>query len=594
MPNARAGGGAVPEPETNGTLCFGGCAHGLKEQAVSVAWSRTAKDRFTMQLRVPKTAWMASDGPHPLANGTYRIGIQCVGVQIRGCGLAPSEASTTLRLTAIGRQHCTTKSCGRIVLSSGTVSPGQEVRFHGWAPLSEIIGSPFPYSIVLVPGKLYSSALIAPHSPYPQIGQVQQNFDGTFRGSLRLPAALPGAVQVTSGTYTLALQGFFSQPSFTAVTFAPVQIRVRPAEPWSALGALRPLRATWSADLSGATPVADPADRSHLAYCQNGVIHFSPNAGHTWSVVPVAGAVELSATTNYHLTPSPNAPSQVSCASVMLEPGHPDTLYASFWASNPKFGMPPVFQVGYVTTDLGQTWHAVSVPEGYSAGGFAGFQTAGMDVLAIFERQAGSSGHWQYTIEATPDGVTDWQQATFACPPIGPCLRFGPSPSQIGGMGAAYPQPVEWSGDGGKTWTSPIWPAQVLLNQGPSEMVALSSSEALLVSGSSQYAVRLTTDGGKTWRYIALPPTPGGQNGAMSLTDAMILPSGALLAQDPNNQSWIMLAPEAKRWCAVSALPSAVFSQPTAIGNHLWYIPMASGNPQTPASIPLQDMVCGQ
>lgn len=589
------------------TLCFGGCKSGLQESAVAIHWSTAIKDQFTMTLTVPDTAWLTPSGPQPLENGTYRLSVQCL-INAPGCGLGPGEVSTVVHLTHVSYHPCPKTACGFIALSAKTGVPGTLVRFHGWAPLSQIIGSPFPYTLVMVPGILGSSFVVTIPSkgggtqvPGSQVASVQQTLDGTFSGSLRIPAMLPGPITVSPGRYTLALQGSFNQPVFTDITFAPTTVFVRANRTWASLGHLAPIASTLSANLYQPSVLASAQTPSQIVACVNSQIRLSTNGGQSWSVVPDAGVIQAAAKTSYPLAIFGGAHG-APCISALTDPAHPNTIYATFVAQfAPYHSIPPMFTVGYVTTNLGRTWSAVPAPSGYTLGDFGGFQPDGTKTFALFDRFNNASDQYQTALPGavlqTANGGLTWTSGQLACPDLGPCLRFGAAPSQTGGMGVGYAQSLELSVNGGGSWKSPAWPSQVTLNQGPSQLVALTSSRALLLSGSSQYVLTLTTDGGQTWQNIALPPVPNAQNGATGLNDALILPSGALLANDPNGpngQSWILLEPGQSAWCTLTALPSGFVSQPVAASGRLWYVSgSANGGGQTVTSTPLSAIHCG-
>lgn len=580
-------------------LCFGGCASGLNESAVPVHWSTSHKNQFTMTLLVPVTAWLTPSGPEALENGTYRVSVQCVDMT-PGCAVRPGEVSTVLHLTGVVYKPCPKTACGTLVLSSVSAAPGTLVRVHGWAPLQQIIGTPFPYALVIVPGQVssrYTAVTLvkgrSQASAGTQVASLQQNLNGTFSGSFRVPALIEGTKAVTAGAYTLALQAFLDLKSFTQVTFAPAALKVAANQTWASLGQLKPLGSTWSAAVGMATVTSLAGAPNRLAACAvNGEIRLSSNGGQSWSTVPDQAVIAEAATTAFPLAVFGSGPPSAPCTSVLLDAAHPDTVYATFNAEDARYqSIPPIFTVGYVTTNLGQTWQPVAPPTGYSLGAFAGFQSAGATTLALYQG-ANSAGRTLPTaVLATRDGGRSWYTARLTCPSVGPCLRFGAAPSMIGGMGAAFPQALEWSNNAGASWQSPAWPSQVVLNQGPSELVALSSTRALLLSASSQYTLRLTSDSGQLWQNITLPPVPDAQNGASGLANAVILPSGSLLALDPNGQSWILLRPGAAAWCTVSSLPHGFVSQPVVVGASLWYVSGTSGG-QAIASTPLAAIVC--
>ncbi len=585
---------------SSATLCFGGCSAGLLEQAVPIHWSASIKDQFTMTLYVPATAWLTPSGTQPLEDGTYRLSAQCV-ISAPGCGTRPGQVSTVVHLASVSYKPCPKTACGEISLSATSAAPGNLVHFHGWAPLNEIIGTPFPYNLVMESGSPGSRFVVTvpskgsgAQSPGTQVASVQQALNGTFSGSLRIPAVLSGSQTVTPGSYTLALQASFTAGSFTDVTLAPTALQVSANQTWASLGPLAPIAATWSANLFPPSVSALAQTSSQIVACVNQQILLSTDGGQHWAQIPDTAVISLAAKTAYPLAIVPAGTNTAPCTSVQLDPTHPDTIYATFAAESAQYkSIPPIFTVGYVTTNLGQTWRAVPPPSGYSLGDSGGFQADGAKTLALFDSSNTQSGLPVAQVQTT-DGGLIWTSGQATCPALGPCLRFGAAPAQTGGMGVGYAQSLQWSANGGSTWQSPAWPSQVILNQGPSQLVALSSSRALLLSGASQYPVRLTTDGGRLWQNIALPPVPNAQNGAAGLSDAVILPNGSLLAQDPNTQSWILLPAGQSAWCTLTGLPSGLVSQPTVVGSQLWYVSEpANGGQQAIGSTPLSAVHCG-
>ncbi|MHB1505282.1 MAG: hypothetical protein ACYCO4_03345 [Sulfobacillus sp.] len=578
-------------------LCFGGCSGGLSESAVPIHWSTTVKNEFTMTLIVPVTSWLTPSGPQPLENGTYRVSVQCVALS-RGCASRPGEASTVVHLIGVIYKPCPKTSCGQIVLSTTTAIPGTLIQFHGWAPTSPM-GF---YDLVMIPGKLASRFTSTTansagkiHSLGTQVASISPSLNGTFSGSVRVPALLNGTQAVTAGAYTLALQGSFLKGTFRQVTFAPTSLQVHANQTWASLGQLKPIRSTWSASIMAPSVAALAQAPNRIVACVTGQILLSTDGGQRWTHVPYGAVITAAAKTAYPLALFPSDPQSSPCISSMLDPSHPNTIYATFAAESAQYkSIPPIFTVGYVTTNLGQTWQPITPPHGYTLGQFAGFQTSGTSTLALFDGFSSQGKMLPPAVLKTTDGGMTWTTSQLTCPAQGPCLRFGPAPAETGGMGAGYPQPLELSANGGSTWQSPAWPSQVILNQGPSELVALSSSRALLLSGASQYILRLTTDGGQSWQNIALPPEPNYQNGAAGLTDAVILPNGSLLAEDPNTQSWILLPARQSAWCAVTAMPTGFVSPPIVVGSRLWYVSgSANGSQEAVSSTPLSAIRCG-
>jgi hypothetical protein len=53
-----------------------------------------------MQFTVPCAPWLGADGPHPLATGTYAVGVQCIGPALAGCALQGAQVTATFFLLA--------------------------------------------------------------------------------------------------------------------------------------------------------------------------------------------------------------------------------------------------------------------------------------------------------------------------------------------------------------------------------------------------------------------------------------------------------------------------------------------------------------
>lgn len=153
-------------------------------------------------------------------------------------------------------------------------------------------------------------------------------------------------------------------------------------------------------------------------------------------------------------------------------------------------------------------------------------------------------------------------------------------------MGAELPQMVMASQDNGQTWQSTGQSVE-LRATGPHELAALSQNQALLISGSADYPLRYTQDGGKTWQALAIPPlpevNPANSAGYFGL---QMLGDGSLLAMNPDTGVWWALPPAAQNWCATSITSSdkatALF-QPA--GDRIWWFTATSTQPQSaPAS----------
>jgi len=200
-------------------------------------------------------------------------------------------------------------------------------------------------------------------------------------------------------------------------------------------------------------------------------------------------------------------------------------------------------------------------------------------------------------------GGKAWQAAALSCPPGGPCLRWGPAPTGTGSCAMSdYPQPIERSTDGGRTWGPAYDPAAGDLANGCdfNALVALGPQEALLVgrgAGSGAPAVHVTVDGGQTWTAVALPALPAGVGS--SPQGVRLLPDGALLAvtsSDASGQQLDLLPPGASAWCAVPgiALQGIATSAGSvqAIGSRLFWIQEQTQGLPTVRSVALSAVHC--
>ncbi len=617
------GGPSVVNAHTDGilghaNLCWGTCPDGLSEEAVPVTWSDAQPGRFTMQLTVPSTSWLAADGPHSPVPGDYSVGVQCLaptiptkkGPDFKPCRIQEAQASATFHLLGPTPPQSGLVAQLRFTPMSGP--PGTLVQVRGWAPLNQIVGGqPFPYSLTLQKGGSATGYT-------PQLGQLHQDIDGDLSGSFRVPMSAPPLGLLAPDSYTIAIEAIHtvSQPATppTAagvairplnkgagaerITLAPTAFRITAAPSWASLGTVHPLWVQRSTQLYGAPAVVgDPADPQRLAYCTDRGIRVSSDSGKVWSTIPTAGAIQALATTPFQFFQAGNL--ATACADVVLDPTHPHSYYATFGVVKKGQSAPPEYLIGLVTTDDGQSWQVVPTPEGYALDQFGGFQVNGQVVEVLFGGRTTSQGPRPFAGETTTDGGQTWTEGRLTCPSSGPCIRWGPAPSSIGGMGVGYPQPIEISTDGGQTWTPPDWPSQVTLNQGPSNLVALSPTEVALVAPGSQYPLRVSNDGGRTWEVIALPSLPGtSKDSYPAFPGLTLLSDGRLLAA--SDRQWQILLPGSTAWCSVEgaslplpAGPSATFR---VIGDKLWWQQSSNapgGSPPVPRSVPLSELRCG-
>jgi hypothetical protein len=629
IPGGPAAGAAAGNDKLdNGGICWAGCGDGLAEQAVTVTWSSSQAGDFSMQFTVPQVPWLAANGPRPLTPGDYQVGIQCVGPNQDGCAVGGAEAGAVFRLQGPTPDRCLTRPCASLQLTPAQAPPGTLVRVRGWAPLVQLIGGqPFGYTLVLAGPSQGTTPT--------QTGSLEQAPDGSLSGSFLVPLALPGQDTLAGGAYTVALQAYRNQgpgaatpvaPAVTVnplgkgggvqLTLAPTPFTITPALAWSSLPAFKPLLVQRSSALAQQHSFGvDPAlqQRRHpgrLAYCAPGAIQVSMDGGATWSAIDAREVVAATAGISYTLgrpdgSFSPAGAATPECLAVTLDPQHPDSYYATFAAAQKPYGAPPIYFIGYVTTDGGKRWQVVPVPPDHALSQFGGFRSNQPGVQALFSDTAGppfdeGPGLGQkvpFTVEQTADGGRTWAASPLACPALGPCATWGPAPNGIGSCAMhGYAQPIEISADGGRSWTVPDWPSRANACQ-LNELAALGPQRLALLAGPSDYPLSISGDGGKTWQPVALPPLPGSQGNALFYQGLQLLPTGALLSQAQDGQSWEMLLPGAANWCPLAGAAPPVVPDVAlqAIGDRLWWLETgtAPGAAPVPRSASLSGLHCG-
>lgn len=515
-----------------GTLCFGGCAQGLREQGIPIAWSG---DAFTAWMVVPTVPWIAPDGPQQLVPGAYAIEATCVRRQPKAplpCDLQPAQAAGTFRLTGPVRPAPTVE----FRFSPNSARPGDTVRVSGWAPLSPLLGAtPAGYNLVAAGG---GESVVA---------HLQQDVGGDLSGTLTLPSALPGSGVLGPGTYRFALESNMGGDGQHVTLLPPAELTVSaaPALTWTDLGGVRPL---WIQQAVGQREATDPADPPRQARCTTEGLQVSVDGGRTWSPVSTAGVLKAAAATPYTLFPSGRARlgAPLPCATVALDPGHPETIYAAFVAA---FGNPPPeFWLPFETLDGGRTWRLLPVPAGANPTGFGRFLPGRHTVQALYAtRPAGKQP--EYAVTQTTDGGRTWRPGSLRCPDTGPCVVWGPAPNGVW-PGVCGAQPLLASENGGQTWSPPKGVSHVCYvgtgPAGPYELAALSPTEVALL-GQWNHPLMLSRDGGLIWADVALPLPPGRWNLPLQqdrFPDLRMSSDGRLQIRG----GWV-LAPGARQWC---------------------------------------------
>ncbi len=540
-------------------ICWDGCADGL-DMTVNLTWSARRAGAFTARFRVPRAAWLSPSGPRPLVPGPYAVGVDPAG--------APLALQATFRLTGPRPARCGhAQPCAYLAVAPRSAAPGTVVTVSGWAPLLSVSGSPYAYTMLLGPAA-------APRSGPGQeadLGlsgegglQLSQDPAGRLSGSFVLPPRTGTFGAVAPGAYRLTLAGSLSGPGYVPV--ATASLRVTAPEAWAAVGDFRPLAIQAAAPAGArATAAGDPAYQGRCL--SGGGIAVSRDGGHTWAKVSTVGARVAARRAGYVLF-GPGMPGSKAasppCATLALLAARPGTLLAAFPAEQGSPGDVPIYWLSMETADGGRTWRLIPAPKGLSVNAFSRFQTYGTALQAWF--WGGPTGlPTRYAIEQTADGGRTWTPGALHCPAAGPCLVFGPAPTWTW-PGVCNGQALLWSGDGGRTWRLPVWPQQVCYvgtgPGGPYQIAAIGGRSALLLGGWN-YPARLTVDGGRTWRDIALPLLPGMKPGGLyepPYSGLHMQPDGSLAALQGG--TWWVLPVRARAWCATGVRLPASGVQP--------------------------------
>ena len=339
-------------------------------------------------------------------------------------------------------------------------------------------------------------------------------------------------------------------------------------------------------DLYNRVVSIDPLDAERIAYCTKDEIRQSLDSGQTWEGIPTTGAAAVAEEIGYQIFETDSSFSQ-ACLSVTLDPKFPNTFYAVFTAAHAEFGAPPVFYLGFFTTDNGDTWQLVPPPAESTHLSFGGFwsNTDGrIEALFSLPTQPADPSHPVY-VQETVDGGQTWEPGKLACPLTGPCLRWGAAVSNIPGMGSPLPQNLLVSSDEGETWNV-IEPPVELRTSPPNQLAAFSDQLAEIISGAivlsvsdyDMYPIRYSQDGGQTWQAKPLPPISAEEVDFIYYPGLQILPDGSYITQSNEDQTWFWMSISDQTWCplAVNHLPAyPVLLQ--AVGDHLWWVDENTG-----------------
>ncbi|MHB1629695.1 MAG: WD40/YVTN/BNR-like repeat-containing protein, partial [Bacilli bacterium] len=398
-------------------------------------------------------------------------------------------------------------------------------------------------------------------SAYGEIGSLTQRANGDVSGTVKLPASLWPFGQLSAGRGHLALQYTFTnlgpastKRSTTSVLDAKA-FQILAPRAWNTVLSKHRIRTLFSNQSRGYFgALAVTGNRVFTA--TSGGVWVSGNGGRAWRHLSTASLNSALHAVGY-------APfMQASLTGLTIAPGYDTHLFASVPADLPKEGAPPITDLGLYSPNGGRTWQAVPPPKGMARNDFGGFQVEGKAVWAWWQNSAGT-----ITVEATRDGGATWHPVASVSPAAEHALFFGPVPAQdYGQMSDESESIVRFTPH---TWASVD---SVLVNNGVTSQLATLSDGVVLLVGNPQYPIEMTTNGGRTWSYVATPPVPGSTS-VSSPPAVRLLPNGALLAQDPQNGEYYALNRGAKTWVRVPA-KDVLQSSATihVVGDHVYWV----------------------
>lgn len=546
--------------QVQGNIGFGGFKLGLNIAGTTIHWAKNRSGHFTTTFRVPTTAWLTANGTHPLKAGVYKVAIDCIGnVAQRGCAMGPDEAAASFKLT---RGASNPAPHPWLRFSPSTARPGQTIHVRGWAPLTNIIGTaPYGYSLT------WSED--GQSLGYGALGQVAQSLSGNVSGSFQIPADSGFDAPTQAGIAHVGLEYIFfgraasagapSAKGMVSAVLAVSPFHVRAPLTWNDLKVNSPIHL-----VDNSNPAAVDGMTVAVPNMADGGLWVSHSGGAAFSTMSISSLVPIADAEGYPVLWGGAQAPQVHA--VLLDHAAPSSLFITVAAVKQPYGAPPIFYTPYFSTDRGTTWHAVPVPRGLSQGTFDGFQASGTRIYADW-----GSGR-RTASEYTADGGLTWQNGLIGCPSAGPCLRFGPYAHEYPGMGVGIMQPIMRQNPAHRWMTSTTVTAPV--SASPSQLAALSSKRALLIDSSAQYPVELTTNGGRTWQYVALP-----QYRRQAPLQLMMLANGDLLGQFEvgAGSQWALLPPRSAVWRLIptTVLPGNITGL-TQTGTELWWYPAAS------------------
>jgi hypothetical protein len=165
------------------------------------------------------------------------------------------------------------------------------------------------------------------------------------------------------------------------------------------------------------------------------------------------------------------------------------------------------------------------------------------------------------------------------------------------------------SNDGGLSWSDQNVFDNVLMPCGEAEVFTIPSGAEVLVNTLSPYTIERSTDGGVSWRYIAMPSPIGLEAGlsqglGFGPGGLTVLPNGSLLLTGGNvyTGGWELLSAGGHAWCRVTAPPASLqtaqqVSPITVVGDSLWWLTATGpkgqyGPTAEPQQVPLSLLHC--
>jgi hypothetical protein len=206
----------------------------------------------------------------------------------------------------------------------------------------------------------------------------------------------------------------------------------------------------------------------------------------------------------------------------------------------------------------------VPTPTGHTSFDFGGFFNAGSRIEALFMNKNDDGANYtprtMIAIESTSNGGGSWVQSTLGCPSKGPCVVFEPSTlgnCAMNGQPEAVLFGVAPEPAGGVIFSESRWITTVnaCFSQ---ELAVTQSGTELLLDPSTQYPLVASSDGGRTWYNVELPPLAGlGTDVSAGWQSLIADTAGALFATtsgDTGGTTLYKLAPHSTSWCRVRVL----------------------------------------